>query len=50
MIGLGVKSDHVKFEVAYSDFDDISLASSNASTQKIAADADALAFRLSFGF
>jgi len=48
--GLGVKSDHVKFEVAYSDFDDISLASSNASTQKIAADADALAFRLSFGF
>ena len=48
--GLGVKTDNVKFEVAYSDFDDISLASSNASTQKIAADADALAFRLSFGF
>ena len=48
--GLGIKSDNMKFEVAYSDFDDISLASSNASTQKIAADADALAFRLSFGF
>ena len=48
--GLGIKSDNMRFEVAYSDFDDISLASSNASTQKIAADADALAFRLSFGF
>ena len=48
--GLGIKSDNMKFEVAYSDFDDISLASSNASTQKIKADADALAFRLSYGF
>ena len=48
--GLGIKSDNMRFEVAYSDFDDISLASSNASTQKIAADADALAFRLSYGF
>ena len=48
--GLGVKSDHVKVEVAYSDFDSISLTSSNDSTQKVTADADALAFRLSVGF
>ena len=48
--GLGVKSDNVKFEVAYSDFDSISLDSSNDSTQKVTADADALAVRLSFGF
>ena len=48
--GLGVKSDNVKLEVAYSDFDSIELASTDSSTQKIAADADALAFRLSFGF
>ena len=48
--GLGVKSDHVKVEFAYSDFDSISLTSSNDSTQKVTADADALAFRLSVGF
>ena len=48
--GLGVKNDNVKLEFAYSDFDSIELASSNASTQKIKADADAMAVRLSFGF
>jgi len=48
--GIGIKNDNVKIEVAYSDFDEISLASTDSSTQKIKADADALAFRLSLGF
>jgi len=48
--GLGVKSDNMRLEVAYSDFDSIELASTDSSTQKIKADADALAFRFSFGF
>ena len=47
--GLGVKSDHVKFEVAYSDFDSISLTST-ANTNKIEADADAVNAKLSFAF
>ena len=48
-VGLGIKNDNVKFEVAYSDFDDISLTSS-ANTNKIEASADALSARFSFGF
>ena len=48
--GLGVKSDNIRLEVAYSDFDSIELASTDSSTQKIKADADALAFRFSYGF
>jgi len=48
--GLGVKSDNMRLEVAYSDFDSIELASTDSSTQKIKADADALAFRFSYGF
>ena len=38
--GLGVKRDSMRFEIAYSDFDSISLTSS-ANTNKIEADADA---------
>jgi len=48
--GLGVKGDHARMEIAYSDFDSIELTSSNDSTQKITADADALMFRLSFNY
>ena len=48
--GLGVKSDNIRLEVAYSDFDSIELTSTDSSTQKINADADALAFRFSYGF
>ena len=46
--GLGVKSDHVKVEVAYSDFDEIKLTSDNSDT--VSADADALAARFSVAF
>ena len=47
--GLGVKRDRMRFEIAYSDFDSISLTSS-ANTNKIEADADALNAKLSFAF
>ena len=47
--GLGVKRDNMRFEIAYSDFDSISLTSS-ANTNKIEADADALNAKLSFAF
>ena len=49
-IGIGAKSDRVRFEVAYSDFDDISLTSTDSATQKIEADADALAAKISIVF
>ena len=48
--GLGVKGDHARFEVAYSDFDSIELSSTDSSTQKIKADADALMFRFSLNY
>ena len=47
--GLGVKRDSMRFEIAYSDFDSISLTSS-ANTNKIEADADALNAKISFAF
>ena len=47
--GLGVKRDMMRFEIAYSDFDSISLTST-ANTNKIEADADALNAKLSFAF
>jgi len=55
--GLGVKGDHVRFEVAYSDFDDVEITATGntitgavTSQNKVSADADVLAFRVSFGF
>ena len=47
--GLGVKRDSMRFEIAYSDFDSISLTST-ANTNKIEADADALNAKISFAF
>ena len=47
--GVGIKRDMMRFEVAYSDFDSISLTST-ANTNKIEADADALNAKLSFAF
>ncbi len=48
--GLGIKGDNTRMEIAYSDFDSIELSSTDSSTQKIKADADALMFRLSFNY
>ena len=47
--GLGLKGDHQKLEIAYSDFDSISLEST-ANTNKITADMDAWQLRYSLGF
>ena len=47
-LGYGVKNDNIKLEVAYSDFDEITLTSSNSDTIK--ADADTVSVRLSIGF
>jgi len=48
--GVGIQRDAMRFEIAYSDFDSISLTSSDSATQTITADADALAAKLSFAF
>ena len=55
--GLGYKTDRVRLELAYSDFDDISItASGNTITgnvtgqNKIKADADVLLAKISFAF
>ena len=50
--GLGYKGGAMKYEVYYTDFDDIKInASTDAdSSNSISADIDALTFRMSYGF
>ena len=45
-LALGMNSGSLRYEVSYSDFDDISLTSSNG--DKITADADNMMFKLSY--
>ena len=49
-VGIGQWLGHVKYELAYSDFEDIDISSTGGGTNKVSADADAVLFRLSFGF
>jgi hypothetical protein len=50
-LGLGYQaSDNVRWQVSYSDFDDISLASTNDATQKVTADADAIMLKVGLNF
>ena len=50
-LGFGKKvNDNVRYELSYSDFESISLTSSNDSTQLINADADALVFKVGLSF
>ena len=49
-IGFGQRIDKFKYEFSYSDFEDINISSSGGGTNSVSADADALTFRLSFGF
>ena len=50
-VGLGkMVNDNIGYELSYSDFESISLTSSNDSTQLINADADALVFKLKLSF
>ena len=55
VIGLGAKSDNHRFELVYTDYEDISLTSSVARTgvspnNKIEADLDTVAFKYSYAF
>ena len=49
-IGIGQRIDTFKYELSYSDFEDINISSSGGNTNSVSADADALTFRISFGF
>ena len=49
-LGFGQRSGNLKLELAYSDFEDIDLSSSGGGTNSISADADAITFRMSYGF
>ena len=48
-IGFGVKKGNLKYEVSYSDFESISLSSTSGSSS-VSADADALTFKIAYGF
>ncbi len=50
MIGIGHRSGNLKYEIAYSDFEDISLTASGGNTSSVSADADAVTLRISYGF
>ena len=49
-LGFGKRSDNVKYELAYSDFEDIKITATGGGTNSVSADADALTFRISYGF
>ena len=49
-LGAGQRVGNMKYEIAYSNFETISIAGSGTSGLKAEADADALMFRVSYGF
>ena len=50
-LGLGMRSGNLKYELSYSDFEDISISGSGGNTgNKIEADADAIMFKIAYGF
>ena len=50
-VGLGMRSGNFKYELSYSDFQDINLSASGGNTgNKIEADADAMMLRIAYGF
>ena len=49
-VGLGKRVDKAKFELFYSDFEDISISSTGGNSNSVSADADAVVLRLSIGF
>ena len=48
-VGYGVKKGNLKYELSYSDFENISLTSTSGSST-VSADADALTFKIAYGF
>ena len=49
-IGVGYKDGSAKYEVYYTDFDDFTITASGGNSNSVAADIDALTFRMSYGF
>ena len=49
-IGIGQRAGNLKYELSYSDFEDIKITASGGNTNSVSADADALTFRMSYGF
>ena len=50
-VGLGMRSGNLKYELSYSDFEDISINGSGGNSgNKIEADADAMMLRIAYGF
>ena len=49
-IGIGLRSDDIKYELAYSDFEDINITATGGGTNSVSANADALTFKISIGF
>ena len=49
-VGFGMRSGNLKYEVSYSDFQDIDISSTSGNINSISADADALLFKVSYGY
>ena len=49
-VGVGLRSGNAKFEFSYSDFEDITLNGKGGNSNKIEADADAMMFKVAYGF
>tara|TARA_B100000963_G_C22612813_1_gene665754 strand:- start:1204 stop:1827 length:624 start_codon:yes stop_codon:yes gene_type:complete len=49
-VGLGYKGGPVKYELYYTDFEDFTITASGGNSNSVAADIDALTFRMSYSF
>ena len=50
-VGLGMRSGNLKYELSYSDFEDIEINGKGGNTgNKVEADADAIMFKIAYGF
>ncbi len=49
-IGIGSRSGNIKYELSYSDFENIKINSTGGGTNSVSADADTVQFRVSYGF
>ncbi len=49
-VGFGMRSGNLKYELSYSDFEDINISSTSGNINSITADADALLFKVSKGY
>ncbi len=48
--GLGFKGGAMKYEVYYTDFEDFTITASGGNSNSVAADIDAMTFRITYGF